>query len=854
MKKRIVHLVCNAHLDPVWMWRWEDGLAEALSTFRVAAEFCERHREFVFNHNESLLYEWIETHDPALFARIRRLVRRGQWHIAGGAYLQPDLNAPCGESHIRHYLYGKRYFARTFGSVPTTAYNFDSFGQPEGLPQILSGCGCDSYVFCRPSHGTRKLPAGAFSWQDRSGATVTARRSDDHYLTNGAIYAALQKWLKHYEREPQTMILWGIGDHGGGASRKEYAELRRFVRDHPQYDIRHSTPERFFAAVRRQPRALPVMRGEFQDCLPGCYTTVSRLKRAHRAAEALVQSVERMAALAWWEFGRRYPQEQLTEAWKDVLFAEFHDILPGSCIEPAVRDALVRLGRGEEELRRVRSGLFVDLARRSRPARNGEVPLFVWNPHGFRVQSVVECEYSIAGIARAHGSSRIVVRDETGRTVPCQREKEEANLACDWMIRLALPVTLEPFALRRYNASFEPLQPPRRPTVRPVPRRGLLLESSAYRVRINGRTGLVDLFQPRRGHTSLVRKGAFRPVVFADISHSWECGTPPPTRRKSSGDMWSFAHQWRSPPEAFRLAGPARARTVLNSPPGTPRVDALHVVEDGPVRTVVEAVFVWKQSHIVRRYIFGTSPACFEIQDRIMWNAADSLLKLEVPLNMHARGTLSETPYSAVFRAARNDRHEEQSNQQWVAALGTGGTYLAAVNDGSYAHSLYANTLYLNVLRSPAFSSARLSPACESHAKRFVPRQEQGEHTVRFGFACGSRFSEAKVHRYAAAFNMPPQVFVHYAGGSGTARRGPRSSVRVTPDNVEIVAVKRAESGRGLIVRLRELAGRRTRFSCRLARGASFRGSIGPYGLETVLVGRQRAGRGAARRVNLIER
>jgi alpha-mannosidase len=146
-----------------------------------------------------------------------------------------------------------------------------------------------------------------------------------------------------------------------------------------------------------------------------------------------------------------------------------------------------------------------------------------------------------------------------------------------------------------------------------------------------------------------------------------------------------------------------------------------------------------------------------------------------------------------------------------------------------------------------------LSPATESHAKRFVPRQEQGEHTVRFGFTCGSRFSEAKVHRYAAAFNMPPQVFVHYAGGSGTARRSPRAPVHVAPDNVEIVALKKAENGRGLVVRLRELAGRHTRFSCRLPHGTSLRGSIGPYGLETVLVGRQRTGRAAARRVNLIE-
>ena len=104
---RDIHLICNAHLDPVWQWEWQEGLAEALSTFRIAADFCEQQDGFVFNHNEAVLYQWVEEYEPSLFARIQSLVREGRWHIMGGWYLQPDCNIPGGESIWRQILGGR---------------------------------------------------------------------------------------------------------------------------------------------------------------------------------------------------------------------------------------------------------------------------------------------------------------------------------------------------------------------------------------------------------------------------------------------------------------------------------------------------------------------------------------------------------------------------------------------------------------------------------------------------------------------------------------------------------------------------------------------------------------------------
>lgn len=165
-----VHLICNAHLDPVWLWRWQEGCTEALSTFRTAEAFTEEFPDFVFNHNEAILYEWVKENEPELFARIQQKVKEGKWHIMGGWYLQPDCNMPNGESIIRNISEGHRFFEKEFGVRPTTAINFDSFGHSVGLVQILNQAGYDTYVVAvrrRHSFRSRNRIICGKVWQGR---------------------------------------------------------------------------------------------------------------------------------------------------------------------------------------------------------------------------------------------------------------------------------------------------------------------------------------------------------------------------------------------------------------------------------------------------------------------------------------------------------------------------------------------------------------------------------------------------------------------------------------------------------------------------------------------------------------
>ena len=173
-----LHLISNAHLDPVWQWQWNEGAAAAISTFRVAADFCEQFDGYVFNHNEALLYMWTKEYEPQLFQRIQKLVKEGRWHIMGGWFLQPDCNMPSGEDFVRQILVGRRFFLEHFGACPTTAVNFDSFGHTKGLVQILQKSGYDSYLFMRPDPPAEELKdlTQLFCWEGFAGSKVHGMR------------------------------------------------------------------------------------------------------------------------------------------------------------------------------------------------------------------------------------------------------------------------------------------------------------------------------------------------------------------------------------------------------------------------------------------------------------------------------------------------------------------------------------------------------------------------------------------------------------------------------------------------------------------------------------------------------
>ena len=452
-----IHLLCNAHLDPVWLWGREEGIAEAISTFRVAAKFCEEYDGFIFNHNESVLYEWVEEHEPELFKKIQKLVKEGKWRIMGGWYLQPDCVMPSGEGFLRQIETGNAYFMEKFGVKPTTAINFDPFGHSRGLVQILKKSGYDSYLFMRPHSVVGERTD--FIWKGFDGSEIIAHSMNGGYNSGkGKAVQKLEGFIENRATDGLNLMLWGIGNHGGGPSKTDLDNLTEYIANHPENEIFHSYCENYFAEVQRD--LLDTFEKSLVHCMVGCYTSMNRIKKTYRRLENDLVRCEKMLAAS----GVDYDKQQLKDAEKALLFSQFHDILPGSMIKAGEEEILRLLNSGLETTAKFRTRAFFRLCSGQPQAKDGEIPVLVFNPHPYRITREVEVEFQLADQNWNDNEVTLVrVRDKNGNYLKCQNEKEACSFSLDWRKKIVFTAELEPMSINRFDCELWVENSPFRP-------------------------------------------------------------------------------------------------------------------------------------------------------------------------------------------------------------------------------------------------------------------------------------------------------------------------------------------------------------------------------------------------------
>ncbi len=409
--KKIIHLLPNAHLDPVWLWDWREGLGEGQTTVRTILDLMEEFPELTFFRGESAVYEHIEKADPATFRRIVRMVESGRWDVVGGTYVQPDSNLVSTEALCRQFEVGQKYFLERFGRSPKVAWQADSFGHTPGFPDVLAGFGMESFAFTRPQRGQFPMDSPAFWWQGRGKSRILCYRQ--HWLWYCSerfnLPHVLDETLRLCAAHPFTNVgaLIGLGNHGGGPSRRHILDAREWAALHPEVEVRYSTLHGFFDALREElpavpEGAVPVQNGDLGFCLRGCYSSALRLKSAHRASENAVAMAETTAAAV--DAGLGAPgADSLAKEWKGVLFNSFHDILPGSSIERALDDQIALAG---SVVRRSQEVYFDALTRLAMevdtsvpppvgPDAPRDVAILVWNPSPVAFRGWMELEASL---------------------------------------------------------------------------------------------------------------------------------------------------------------------------------------------------------------------------------------------------------------------------------------------------------------------------------------------------------------------------------------------------------------------------------------------------------------------------
>ena len=418
-------MIGNAHIDPVWLWPWQAGVDEALATLRSAADRCEEYPEFIFTRGEAWLFQQVERLDPELFKRIRKLVEKKQWNITGGQFLQPDCNLPTEMGLRRQIEHGQRYFKEKFGITPDVGYNVDSFGHAGSLPDIYAEYGYRGYCFQRPRPTQLPLPGQTFRWRGFSGAELTAFRIIPLYVTRsddlwGQIQLAIENanpGLGH------TMCFYGVGNHGGGPTK---ANIEYILENRDAFEgaeLKFSSPDIFFDAVAKTKQTLPLYQGELQNCFPCCYSVMQDIKQTQMLEEyRLRQAQESIEAFSPKDKQPKFIQ-RLDNAWEDLLFTEFHDILAGTASRstwPATRAMQGRARISSEEIICETTRLWA----RKNLANVNEQQLVLANPSDRAFKGWIEAEPFID--FDRWGSRQLY--DENGHSIPFQRIQPDGNI------------------------------------------------------------------------------------------------------------------------------------------------------------------------------------------------------------------------------------------------------------------------------------------------------------------------------------------------------------------------------------------------------------------------------------------
>lgn len=699
---KTIHLICNAHIDPIWQWDWPEGASATLSTFYSAVKLC-REFDYVFCHNEVTVYKYVEEYAPELFAEIQELVKTGKWHIMGGWYLQPDCNMPSGESFVRQIREGQRYFQEKFGIVPTTAINFDPFGHTVGLVQIIKKCGQDSYIFMRPYARELNLPGEQFIWRGLDGSEIKGARSIGGYNTPLGESAAAIRERAESQNFPVGMVLWGVGNHGGGPSRKDLADIQRELLPDTQIQYLHSTPEKFFSAIAPE----VVFDASLHISMPGCYTSMYRVKEKHARLEAELYMAEKIASVAYARGALKdYPENALQTATQDLLNAEFHDILPGSSIQCAEDAGLKLLDHGLLEAERVKIKSFFALSSAQSPASEGEYPIVVFNPHPYALCDNVECEFMLSDQNWQDDIlSRITVLDENGNPVPYQVIKEESNLNLDWRKRIIFEARLKPMALTRYSVYVE-FVPTEKVAKAPV----FVFDNGRKYVSINPDTGLLESY--KINGVEYIGKG-FGLCSFEDNADPWGMGSHQLLRMGTSEKSFSLA---KVPDGPFK------------------GMQSVQVIEDGDIYLGIEAYFGSDNTRARILYKIYKNNDDIDIDVTLYMGDIDKIVKLKLPLA--AEGTLiGQTAFGTdtLFTDAR-----ENVAHRFVA-VDQGDRCVALLNKGVYGSHYEQGSIYMSLVRGVTYCAHPIGDRQLLPQNRFTKKIDQGENNYSFRLTVTNR-------------------------------------------------------------------------------------------------------------------
>lgn len=765
----------NAHIDLAWLWRWPETVEVARATFSTIMDNMEEYPDIVYIQSQAQAYQWMEEFHPEVFARIRQKVKEGRWEIIGGMWAEPDCNLTDGESFIRQILYGKRYFLEKFGVDVKIGWNPDSFGYNWNMPQFFKKSGIEAFVTQKISwNDTTVFPYYLFVWEGADGSRILTYFPPTGYV--GTLEAqSLVKGLKEFEQntgKKDVFILYGLGDHGGGPNREMLDRVKGYRGQKIFPQIKHSSFADYIGLVRQQdPGALPVWTDElYLEYHRGTYTTQAETKKLNRKSEVLLSDAEKISALAH-HFGIPYPQESLNRAWERVLMNQFHDILPGSSINPVYKDARESYMTAQASARRALDTGLRHLASKVDTTGGEGYPLLVLNTLAWQRDGLVRVRLPAA----LRGA--VLVLDASGQEAPAQLFEVDAERELCFIARAVPSLGYRVYRITKGKSH---------PYTSSLGIRDTELENRFFRVRLDPESGnIISIFDKGENREVLAPSAQGNQIqLFEDIPAQW--------------DAWNIGYTGRS--------------WTLD------KADSISVGSQGPVwaSLVVKKSYLglskarreptadFPSSFFTQEIILYDSLPTIEIAVKVDWWEDHVLCKVAFPVDVQSTWATYEIPFAAIERPTTRNTDWERARFEvpairW-ADLSDGSYGVSLLNESKYGYDTKDSVLRLTLLRSPLWPD---------------PMADRGKHELAYAlYPHHGDWREADTVRRGYEFNTPLHaVFTEPHPGDWPTTM---SFFEADADNIVLAAVKKAEDRETLILRLYESEGRDTSTRLRL--------------------------------------
>ncbi|KAK5939733.1 Glycoside hydrolase, 38 vacuolar alpha mannosidase [Knufia obscura] len=646
----IVTAIGHCHIDTCWLWPWAETKRKVVRSWSNQCDLMDRYPEHRFACSQAQQYKWLKMYYPYAFDRVKEKVKQGQFQPIGGSWVEHDTNMPSGESLVRQFLYGQRFFESHFGERCQTFWLPDTFGYSSQLPQICRLAGMSRFFTQKLSwNNINNFPHTTFNWVALDGSQVICHMAPSETYTADANFGDVKRSVtqhKSLDQDNTSLLVFGKGDGGGGPTRDMLEKLRRMrgMSDTtsqgllPRVHMGNSVDD-FFAKLEDKVASgteLVTWYGElYFELHRGTYTTQAHNKKNNRKQEIMMHDIEYLATLATLSNNKyKYPKKEIDEIWENILLCQFHDCLPGSAIEMCYDDSDDLYAHNHELGTKLRDNALAALGMSKSKTKSGGETI-----------AINTLPWSRTEIVKTPEDEYTVVYSEPGVNSTDTIELEASEKAT---------------ITEKSNGVF-------------------LLANSRFSVEVEN--GVITSLFDKKAKREVIAKGGKgnQLVIFDDKPLYWQA--------------WDV--------EVFHL----NSRKELHS-------GRSEIVEKGPYRVSLATKTKisdksWMKTTISLDASTGEmdSPSYVSCEAEVEWHETMKFLKVEFPVDCVNTEATYETQYGLVKRPTHYNTSWDMAKFEVCchkfADLSEAGYGVSILNDSKYGFATCGNLMRLSLLRAP---------------------------------------------------------------------------------------------------------------------------------------------------------